>query len=315
MALCSYSTHAQNFLLTFEDTAVINQVFYTDSTIDPQGVWQIGAPQKSFMDSAFTQPYALVTSLDSFLPVNTNASFIITLPGYIGNFSGGGLLTFTHKFSFDSAHGGGYIEFSIDTGRHWHGIFPADSVNCENSFQRNTIVDGQYIVPPMWRDSLHRYTLPGGINYYTGTDSTWINDSISFPTFYFGKTTQLTQYMFRFTAFTDSISASSAGWLIDNIRFSQFGIYCGGGINEINSSHLKVFPDPVTDAFDISILNEHESDYTVIVYDLAGRPVIRQSFSGQELIINRGEVASGSYFIQVLDTKTQNAFQKRIVFD
>ena len=133
--LCSYAeVQAQNFSLTFEDTTVINQVFYTDSILDPAGIWQIGIPNKALFDSAYSPPDAIVTELDSMLPPNTKASFIITLPGYVGNFDGGGLLTFTHKFSFDSAHGGGYVEFSVDTGRHWHGIFPVDSVSCLNSF-------------------------------------------------------------------------------------------------------------------------------------------------------------------------------------
>ena len=148
----------------------------------------------------------------------------------------------------------------------------------------------------MWRDTLHRYTLPGGISYYTGTDSAWINDSISFPNFYWGKTTQFTPYMFRFTAFTDSASAPSAGWLIDNIQFTLFGVYCGGGINEVNSSHLKVFPDPATDAFSISMLNEHTSDYVATLYDLSGRAVMSQSFSGQEVMMHRGQIAPGAYF-------------------
>ena len=87
------------------------------------------------------------------------------------------------------------------------------------------------------------------------------------------------------------------------------------GINEINSAHLKVYPNPAIDAFDISILNEPESDYHVTLYDLAGRVVMEKDFSGASVTMRRGDTDAGSYFIQVTDKRTSNAFQKRVVFE
>ncbi len=318
--LFGIGTQAQNFSLTFEDTNVINQVFYTDSILDPIGIWQIGMPHKSFMNSSLTQPNAIVTFTDSLLPANTKASFIITLNNVQLNPQQGGFFTFAHRYEFDSAHGGGYVEFSVDTGRHWHGVFQ-DSVrlSCQspNLFNRlMDTVDGQIIPIPTWWDNIRKDTTASGVLYFTGTDSVWAIDTIVFPAFVFAvKTSVLTQFMFRFTAFTDSLSLPLGGWLIDNINFSNTHIGCGGGINEINSAHLHVYPDPATDEFFVSLLNEPESDYEFILYDLSGRVVIRTRFTGQEITMRRDGIDAGSYFIQLIDQRTQNTFQKRIVFE
>ena len=81
--LISFASRSQNFILNFEDTTVINQVFYTDTFLDPQHIWQIGIPNKPLFDSAYSQPNAIVTLLDSALPPNVNASFIIGIPDSI----------------------------------------------------------------------------------------------------------------------------------------------------------------------------------------------------------------------------------------
>ena len=317
----------QSFRLTFEDTTVINQVFYTDSILDSLGVWQIGVPNKPFFDSAYSPPNALITWKDSAFMPGTKASFIITLPGE--TYFMGSILTFMHKYDFDSAHAGCYVEFSVDTGQHWHGVrntgtqggyynymgFEGLCINEAWNMQGNDIIDGQFVFPPTWWGTVPKDTLPNGIAYFKGTDSLWINDTIVMPTYIPLKTNQQTHFMFRFTAFSDSLARPSAGWMIDNILDSTNVMHCLGGINEINSSHLRAYPDPATDVFNISILDEHASDYEVALYDLSGRVLQRRTFYGQELMMHRGDIASGTYFIQVTDTHSQNTFQKRIVFE
>jgi len=224
---CSIGVHAQtqSFSLTFEDTAVINQVFYTDNILDSLGIWQIGVPNKPLFDSAYSPPNAIVTVLDSAMPPGTKASFIISLPNVqLGEFKGG-LFSFKHKYQFDTAHGGGYVEFSVDTGKHWHPIYTgSDTETCLHKswiaygFRAIDTIDGQIIPIPTWWDNVRKDTTPSGIPYFTGTDSIWIFDTIAFPTVGLtAKTSQFTQYMFRFTAFTDSLSPELGGWLIDNI--------------------------------------------------------------------------------------------------
>ena len=314
------------FNLTFEDTAVINQVFYTDSILDSLGVWQIGQPNKPFFDSAYSLPTAIVTRLDSSLQPNTKASFIITVP-YRFHYWGGALLTFENKYVLDSAHGRAYVEFSIDSGMHWHSIFlrsyqTQGGYSVENGQEYFCIiscqqvqVDSQYIMPPTWWHNVPQDTTDQGLAYFTGTDTTWTQDTIVIPAGCIFKTEPLNPLMLKFTVVTDSNSVPTAGWMIDNMKFIANPYYCYNGINEINSSHLRVYPDPATDAFHLSISNEPYSDYELLLYDLSGRAVMRRSFSGQEVMIQRGDISPGAYFIQVTDTRTQNTFQKRMVFE
>ena len=316
LSLISIAAQAQNFQLSFEDTTVINRVFYTDSVLDPQGIWQIGKPHKALLDSALTAPNTIITLTDSLLPPGSKGSFVITIPGVRDYDMRSFVVTFAHKFQFDSAKGGGYVEFSIDSGGHWHNISTDTINNYTCLFGGVHWIDNQEASLPVWWNGFPADTTWNGAHYFTGTDSVWMYDTILIPVDIVPvKTTQFTPYMFRFTAYTDSNSAPAAGWMIDNINLLRYGNYCPGGINEINSAHLKVYPDPATDAFQISMTDLHTSDYEVTICDLSGRVVMRQSFQGQELQMHRGETDAGSYLIQVRDLRTGDSFQKRIVFE
>jgi hypothetical protein len=87
------------------------------------------------------------------------------------------------------------------------------------------------------------------------------------------------------------------------------------GIHDISSAHVRVYPDPATNAFEISILDESQSDYHVTLYDLTGRVVVEKDFSGASVMMQRGDMDAGSYLIQVTDQATNNSFKKRIVFE
>jgi len=324
--LFGIGTQAQNFSLTFEDTNVINQVFYTDSILDPQGIWQIGVPNKPLFNSAYSQPNAIVTVLDSAMQPGSKASFIISISSQFNYFPGGSMITFLNKIDFDSAHGGAYVEFSIDSGMHWHGVLMPYAnggyytVDGQQGFCFTNcgpiLIDSENVIGvPMWWHNLPHDTTSTGINYYTGSDSTWSQDTIILPTGCIIKTEPLNPLMLKFTVFADSFSQSKAGWMIDNVNYYSQPFTCLGGINEINSAHLHVYPDPATDEFFVSLLNEPESDYEFILYDLSGRVVIRTRFTGQEITMRRDGIDAGSYFIQLIDQRTQNTFQKRIVFE
>ena len=329
--LISFASRSQNFILNFEDTTVINQVFYTDTFLDPQHIWQIGIPNKPLFDSAYSQPNAIVTLLDSALPPNVNASFIIGIPDsiyqlYQFNAYIGSALTFVHKFDFDSTRGGGYVEYSVDSGSHWHPVlmngarylsyYPYTSIYCiTGNFGIPQMVDGQYIYAPSWWSYIPMDTTPLGIPYFTGTDSNWIHDTIVMPSPLGEKTYQNIPFLFKFTAFTDSNSLPREGWMIDNIGFQGYVFSCPGGINEINSSHIKVYPDPVTDGFTLSLTGAGIQDYSISIMDLTGRELLYREEQEPELTLKRGDIVAGSYFIKVTDKQTGNMIDKRVVFE
>ncbi len=319
LSYCAFS-QSSDFTLTFEDTTVIQQVYYTDSILDPAGIWQIGKPNKSFMNSALTPPNAVVTELDSLLSPGSMGSFIITIPNVQLWENGGMALTFAHKFEFDTAHGGGYVQFSVDSGRQWHNIFTQGITDFYPVypyciFEPQVMVDSQMISPPTWWHNLPT-NISAQIPLFTGTDSIWNYDTIVFPAHALPDKTFLpTPYMFKFTAYADTLSTLKGGWLIDNINVISFGFNCPGGINEISSSHLNISPNPTTNGFHIALTGEIGSDYTVALYDLTGREMMQKSFSGNVTTLRRDGLAAGSYIVKVTNSRTQDTFEKRVVME
>jgi hypothetical protein len=322
----SLTVRSQNFTLTFEDTTVINQVFYTDSILDPHHIWQIGKPNKPGFDSAYSQANAVVTLLDSALTQNINASFIISIPHML-QYEGGLVFTFKHKNDFDSLHGKGYVEFSIDSGTHWHGIlthgvqggYSSDNGQLYFCVQNGCIpayVDSQYLLSgaPYWWGNIPRDTTSQGLAYFTGKDSVWTSDTIITPAQCIYKNNSYSPLIFRFTAFTDSLSRPSAGWMIDNIQ-DTFMKCPYGGINDINSSHIKVYPDPVVDGFTLSLTEADVHDYSITILDLMGRQVLYREEHEQVVTLMRGGIAAGSYVVRVRDRQTGNTMEKRVVFE
>ena len=324
-----FISKAQNFsfVLNFEDSASIGQYFYTDSILDSAGIWQIGIPNKPIFDSAYSPPNAVVTLLDSALPANVNASFIISIPDTI-EYPYASLLTFTHKYDFNPLHEGGYVEFSVDSGYNWYPV----CTNCTEGGWYNyqgyhglcitslnglsTLTDGQYIFSPAWWGYIPADTTAQGVPYFTGTDTTWIHDTIAIPTFVPVKTSLNTVLLFRFTSFSDSTQTSyHAGWMIDNIGFTSYAMMCIGGINEVNSSHIKVYPDPVVDGFTISLIDAGMHEYSVSILDLTGRPVLYRDEHSPEVTLSRSGIAAGSYVIKVMDKQTGTTMEKRVVFE
>ena len=307
----SLFARAQNFILNFEDTTVINQVYYTDSTLDPQHIWQIGVPNKPFFDSAYSPTNAVVTLLDSLVPNGLKASFIIILP-QVDNKIQTAFLTFVHKYDFDLHKGGGYVEFSMDSGINWHNVFTTGVSRYNTCFAgQMTDVDGVFISPPTWWGTIPTDTTQAGLAYFTGTDSVWIYDTIVMPTVVFAsKTIQYTPVMFKFTAFSDTISQPKAGWIIDNIGFVKYGYSCGGGINEINSSHLKIYPDPVSDGFTLSLINTDVHNYELSIIVL-----LSKEDTEKMITLRRGDISAGSYIVRVRDQDNGNTMEKRVLFE
>lgn len=306
--LISFVSKSQNFILNFEDTAIINQVYYTDTILDPQHIWQIGVPNKPFFDSAYSPPNAVVTLLDSSLPANVKASFIIKtkLTYALWVYS----IVFQQKFDLDSTHEGGYIQYSIDSGMNWNNLFTS------NNFWINYL-------SPEWTSygctgGFPTDTLRNGNPYISGrsigwcTTNGWDKADIYYGCFYIPSSA----IWFKFTVFSDSGTSAHSGWMIDNIQYTaQQAINCPYGINEINSSHIKVYPDPVTDGFTLSLIDAGVHDYSLSIIDLMGRELLYRDEQEPEVTLNRGDIAAGSYVIKVTDRQTGNMMEKRVVFE
>jgi hypothetical protein len=316
------SCHAQSFRLDFEDTAVIRQVYYTDNLIDPQHIWQIGVPHKIIFDSSYSPTHAAVTLTDSALKPNTHAALIIKLPNTNAAYDyEGAIIVFQHKYDFDSTHGGGYVKFSADTGGHWHPVFIGGTIGgywgsqlCLTSSNYQNF-DGQTIYPPTWWGYTPMDTTAQGIPCFTGRHSQWISDTIVVPQFVQWKTDQYTNLWLRFTAYTDSNSVSTEGWMIDDISYQLHYMNCVLGVNDISASKLQIYPNPVNDAFTVSFVNTTNHDTEISLLDLMERTILYKETSEHMITIPRGDIAVGSYILRVKDKASGIRMEKRITFE
>ena len=313
---------SQSFVLNFEDSAVINQVYYTGNQQDPNSIWQIGVPHKPLFDSAFSPTHALVTLLDSNMPPGSKGSFIIKLPNTNSAYAyEGAIIVFQHKYDFDSTRAGGYVEFSADTGGHWHPVFIGGTVGgywgagqlCLTSSNYQDF-DGQYIYPPTWWGFTPMDTAAQGIPCFTGRHSQWISDTVVIPQFVQWKTEDYTNLWLRFTAYTDSNSAPTAGWMIDDLSYYLHYMNCTLGLNDINRPSFQVYPDPVVDGFTLS-LNSDLRAYEVSIIDLMGRVLLYKDESEQMISLRRDDIAAGSYVIRVKDKQSGDVIEKRVAFE
>ena len=82
-------------------------------TANVNNVWQIGAPTKTFFDSAYSAPNAIVTDTFNFYSDTNHSVFTLKVYDPSWGFFGPSIeVGYRHKFDTDSLQDGGYIEVS-----------------------------------------------------------------------------------------------------------------------------------------------------------------------------------------------------------
>ena len=78
LLLCNTAYTQWGFFQTFESpNDTFNDKFIIDTVNYPNNVWQIGKPQKTVFDSAYSYPNAIVTDTLNPYPVNDTSVFMI----------------------------------------------------------------------------------------------------------------------------------------------------------------------------------------------------------------------------------------------
>jgi hypothetical protein len=80
------------------------------------------------------------------------------------------------------------------------------------------------------------------------------------------------------------------------------GTVTGIGKTYANNQSVTLFPNPVNDVLNITVT---EAENTVIVRDISGRELRRQLFSSRKIQIPVAELQPGTYFIEVLNSKSK----------
>jgi hypothetical protein len=286
-----------NLKITFEDSAKY-------AVIDPNqvnNIWQKGAPHKTFFDSAYSVPYAIMTDTADLYPVNNFSSFTVKME-YLAGCWGTGFLGFWHKFQTDSTHAGGFIDVSYDTSGTFH----------------NIIFDT--IEPLMGWISLDNFytendTITGNIPAFTGNSNGWNYSSVHWI-WQIGVDRLIPEHdslTIRFNFKSDGIAIPEEGWMIDNIYIELDA--CSGGVPTMNiQKRVSIYPSPVGEAASIALVNFSPGEYQLEILDEMGRTVIhpRPITLPVYHFINPG-LSDGVYFYRISDADGKSITGKMVI--
>jgi hypothetical protein len=267
-----------------------DDTLWIDTVSNPSNVWEIGTPDKSIFSAAYSAPNAIVTKLDTCYPVNDTSSFIITHIADMGlNDFGMMWIDAYFQINSDTLTDYGAIEFSPDNGQTWI----------------NLMTDTIYA-----QQNLYSWAFPKPV--FSGNSDGWqefevhITDYSHIFNLMYGDTV-----LWKYTFISDSIETYNDGWMLDNIFVNDWH----GGIPEMNSANMltHVYPNPAGDQIEISMENDANSIFSLIITDALSRVFVRKSdIEGQKVTIDISSLKPGIYFYKLYNSDRQG-FGKFVV--
>ena len=108
-----------------------------------------------------------------------------------------------------------------------------------------------------------------------------------------------------------STTLSNAGGY--EVYLAKIGTVTTVGINEItqDENEINIYPNPFTSQTTISF-SETQKNTTIKIMDVVGKEIKTVLFSGKSLILEKGEMQSGIYFVQITD-ENKNVINKKII--
>jgi hypothetical protein len=274
--------------ITFEtpdDRIIIDQ--------NPDNIWQIGTPGKSFFNAAYAGEKAIVTDTINPYPTNNVSSFIYVIhdPFTMDCFTS---MEFWHKYDTDTLNDFGTIEASYDGGNSWFVASDTAGVGAMQSIF-------------YWWHDFH----PSG-NYYTqhslkisGKSDEWIlskfNWSWWLPVDRDTIISNPDSLMIRFTFTSDSIQDNREGWMIDEITTTAATMSgCSGRNDMLPEDDIKIYPNPFS-SYAVLEMKDEFRNAAVHIYNSYGRKVREiNNLSGKEVMIERNNLQPGLYFLNII---------------
>lgn len=283
VCLISVSTFAQTHYSASIDFENNSQLIEIDTT-QPNNLWQIGIPMKSFLDSAYSPPFAIISDTLENYQTNNFSSFQVKIIPPSGSCWGTGYMFFIHKYDFELNKDGGFIEVRYDNDTNW----------------TNIILDSD----PIYAYGNNFYTLTdtiiGNIPAFTGTSNDWIYSQFEWAWQIGIKSEFHDSLTIRFSIKTDSVETNQEGWLIDNIYFELY--HCTGGIEGFNSktNSTIVFPNPVLEKSDICFSNKFNKLTIINIFNNSGVKVKSIKTISDKIEILNKEFEKGVYIYQII---------------
>ncbi len=246
-------------------------------------IWQMGKPNKTILNSAYSVPYGIITDTINTYPINNFSSFQIKILPPPFSCWGTGYLSFVHKYDFENKKDGGFIEVKYDQDTNW----------------TNIIFDTQ----PLFHYSSNLYsdsdTIIGNIPAYTGTLNGWGYTDIMWVWQMGVKSEFHDSLTIRFSIKSDSNNTNQEGWLIDNISLQLED--CTGKIisSNIKSDCSNIYPNPVVKTSVLEFSNNSKALTKISIFDLNGKVIKCTDIYENNVLINKNDFIEGVYHYQI----------------
>ncbi|MCX6272113.1 MAG: T9SS type A sorting domain-containing protein [Bacteroidetes bacterium] len=260
-----------------------------------ENAWEIGVPQKTDFNSAFSPPNALVTSLQNPYPPVNISGFEFHMPTayyidpdfpYMSTF-----LSFRHKFDTDTLQDWCRVEISYDYGNNWHMM--------NDTLIIDSVTNFPYIC--QWYTPLS--SIFGNESRVSGKSNGWVQSVYIWQWMVVVKSTatlipNLADSLFiRFLFTSDAIQNNKEGWMIDDI-FTGWADLGGGTILNPDEA-WTLSPNPTHDLITISNTMNYKAD-NILISDLTGNVVYKMKTKNQKHIeIPLGHLPPSIYFCRI----------------
>lgn len=284
--------HSQDFCdgiydISFEGTYYCPNLII-DTVNNAGNIWQIGRPQKTVFDSAYSWPNVIATDTASAYPTNDTSVFVLKNVD-VGGFAlhHTAVLGGYYRVNTDSLNDYGLIEFSPDNGLTW--------VDLINDTVYNSYYDWYTAKPVL-----------------TGNSNGWKNFSVRLedlgPVF---NMNWADTFLYRFTFISDNIPDTLDGLMFDNLHFhNEYE-----GIEEYSLVKSKAYPNPVNGVLTVDFDNTEYLPFQLSVFDNIGRQVYSQAeITNDRVSINTDNYHTGIYHYELSNPEDkQRAWGKFVV--
>lgn len=250
--------------------------------------WQIGRPQKTIFDSAYSAPNALVTDTMTSYPGHDTS--ILTLMHYPYVYSPMFTLSFYYKLD---RHPGAVVKLEIsgDQGQNW-----IDPIAEDTTYLFYWGGPKPRLDTPVYNWTQFELNMEDWGNAFPGGPMT-------FPHYRTSDTV-----LFRFTYATGAVTAPHEGWMLDNFEIEN--TITEGYASQIpNDDIVKIYPNPCKGSLQID--SGQPEDAKIEVINLAGQTVYKGETRQTSNASVELPVADGLYILRY--TSDKNYAVKRVL--
>jgi hypothetical protein len=268
------------------DTDYLLEYLYRDTVSNPDNIWQIGAPNKTVLNSAESEPNVIITDTVNSYPINDTSSFIL-IHEMVSGLGYGSTLSGSYFVDSDNGNDFGKIELSPDNGISWV-LISDDTLRIETWPGSDSI---------QWPTEIYDSWSMSDSLSFSGESGAWHEFMIHLENAegYFDWASGDT-VLFRFSFISDGVFDDKDGLMFDNLVLTDIYAF---GIDERIKIDWSIFPNPAANIINIAAADTEIK--RVEIFNLNGQRL----YSSTTLLnaVNIADLNAGSYFLKIYTTE------------